>query len=93
MLSSYGAYFWNTAYRISDKAAPPPEPQWVDVPVRQSRSEPNFWCITRWGTDLALVASHCDFLGITYDSGFVPLQPYNPEHGTPVSVRFKKETK
>lgn len=79
-------------YRISDKAAPPPEPQWVDVPVHASQSAPRRWYIERNRDQFLLshMPDFCDFEGITYECRFIPLEPYNPKYGLPVSVRFRK---
>lgn len=82
-------------YRISDKAAPPPEPQWVDVPVEVCRLGPfPFYRYYRSASvsweQLSLAVNYCDFDGIEYDTGFVKSKPYDPSYGTPVSVRFRK---
>lgn len=80
-------------YRISDKAAPPPEPRWVDAPVNKSAGAVPYWHVIAPNGDprmLSDIHAYCDFEGVTYDTGFVKLNPYNPAVGTPVSVRFRK---
>ena len=77
-------------YRISDKAAPPPEPRYENVPVYRA----NVFGTREWhydgGDQLAMAHGYCDFDGIEYDTGFVKSKPYDPSYGTPVSVRFRK---
>lgn len=90
-LDEVGDILWGSyVYRISDKAAPPPEPRYEDVPVYRA----NVFGKREWhygeGDFLALAHGCCDFDGITYDTGFVESESYDPSYGTPVSVRFRK---